>query len=103
MESRKDILMNTDLYTETFTRAAQDRILSLLVDLPPDGLAAAEQFVQLLRKYVAAPAATKSGRISYHYPTILLPASSLDAWVNLTETGYPGDALADTEAIYDEV
>jgi hypothetical protein len=51
----------------------------------------------------AIAAKMQSSDPPYHYPTISLPASSLDAWLNLTETGYPGDALADTEALYDEV
>jgi len=95
--------MNTDIYGAIAAKTTQDRILSLLADLPPDGLAAAEQFVALLHKYVITPTAMRSYDPPYRYPTISLPASSLDAWLNLTETGYPGDALADTEALYDEV
>jgi prevent-host-death family protein len=37
------------------------------------------------------------------YPTVANPISSLDAWVDLLPEGYDGDALADTEALYDEV
>ena len=37
------------------------------------------------------------------YHTICLSASSLDWWLNLTPSGYEGDALLDTEAIYDQV
>ncbi len=37
------------------------------------------------------------------YPTVATPASSLNAWVNLIPDGCGGDALADTEALYDEV
>ena len=37
------------------------------------------------------------------YPTVAKPISSLDAWVDLLPEGYDGDALADTEALYDEV
>jgi hypothetical protein len=95
--------MNTDIQGAIAVKTTQDRILSLLADLPPDGLAAAEQLVTLLHKYVNTPIAMQSYDPPYHYPTISLPASSLDAWLNLTETGYPGDALADTEALYDEV
>ncbi len=39
----------------------------------------------------------------YLYPTVALPASSLEAWTKLLDEGYGGDALADTEALYDEV
>jgi prevent-host-death family protein len=37
------------------------------------------------------------------YPTVANPVSSLDAWVELLPKGYDGDALADTEELYDEV
>ncbi len=38
----------------------------------------------------------------YRYPSVGMPVSSLDAWMNLITVGYEGDALADTEAVYDE-
>jgi prevent-host-death family protein len=37
------------------------------------------------------------------YPTVANPVSSLDAWVDLLPEGYDGDALADTEELYDKV
>jgi prevent-host-death family protein len=37
------------------------------------------------------------------YPTVAAPASSLNAWMDLIPDGCGGDALADTEALYDEV
>ena len=37
------------------------------------------------------------------YPTVTPPASSLTAWKDLMPEGCGGDALADTEALYDEV
>jgi len=39
----------------------------------------------------------------YRYPTVPMPVSSLDVWMNLLPEGYEGDALADTEALYEEV
>jgi prevent-host-death family protein len=36
------------------------------------------------------------------YPTVAAPASSLNAWKDLIPEGCGGDALADTEALYDE-
>ena len=95
--------MNADIRTEISVKAAQDRILALLTSLPPEGLAATEQFLDLLRKYVVYPSAPQSDLLPYHYPTVSLPASSLDDWLNLPAAGYAGDALADTEALYDEV
>jgi hypothetical protein len=31
-----------------------------------------------------------------------MPASTLDDWLNLVPEGYEGDALMDTEALYEE-
>ncbi len=51
---------------------------------------------------------TASSETQYHprpgaqYPTVATPPSSLKNWHDLIE-GYEGDALADTEALYDEV
>jgi hypothetical protein len=38
----------------------------------------------------------------YVYPSVPCPAATIDAWMNLLPEGYEGDALADTEALYDE-
>jgi hypothetical protein len=37
------------------------------------------------------------------YPTVPVPAASPDGWLDLVPEGYEGNALADTEALYDEV
>ena len=42
-------------------------------------------------------------RPGVHYPTVANPPSSLKNWHNLIQDGCGGDALADTEALYDEV
>jgi hypothetical protein len=39
----------------------------------------------------------------YRYPSVPMPVSSLDVWMNLLSEGYEGDALVDTEALYEEV
>ena len=44
----------------------------------------------------------KEEKVLYLYPTIAVPPSTLDGWMNLLSEGYDGDALADTEALYDE-
>jgi len=36
------------------------------------------------------------------YPTVENPSTSLTAWLDLIPGGCGGDALADTEALYDE-
>lgn len=43
---------------------------------------------------------TAEPRPPYQYPTITVPASSLEVLSRLLDVGYEGDALADTEAIY---
>lgn len=83
----------------TTPSAALTHLQDLLVDLPPDRLTLVEQFVQSLRGPALKAAAE---RPAYLYPTVTLPAASLDNWLNLSPTGYDGDALADSEALYDE-
>ncbi len=39
----------------------------------------------------------------YWYPTVVLPAKALDGLARILPDGYAGDALADSEALYDEV
>lgn len=87
----------------------QDRIIPLLDDLPPESLTVVEQFVKFLRdqvrrgRVVVTSPEKKEESPPYRYPTVAAPPSTLDAWVNLVPEGYEGDALADTEALYDEV
>ena len=78
------------------TQLSKRRIVELLDELPPESLKMVEQFVRFLRQQ--GPVA-----LGQRYATILAPASSLDAWAGLLPEGYVGDALADTEALYDEV
>lgn len=80
-------------------RQVRKRILRLLNDLPPDRLALAERFVQFLHEQ--AQAVVDRERLPV-YPTIVAPPSSLSKWASLIREGYVGDALADTESLYDE-
>ncbi len=73
----------------------QDKVVSTST-LPIDNEAFARHMVANLRE-VSEPKAQV-----YCYPTVSVPASSLDGWVNLIE-GYEGDAVTDTEALYEEV
>lgn len=82
--------------TAVFTQEARQRIQNLLKDLPFESLTAIEQFVRFVRYQPYSFSEP-------NYPTVSLPASSLDAWTNLLSEGYEGDALLDTEALYDEV
>jgi hypothetical protein len=94
----------------TSVQETERRIRSLLHDLPAESLAVVEQFVAFLRRQSEqGRAVTVSEREEeaehppYRYPTVSVPPSSLDAWMDLVPEGYDGDALADTEALYDEV
>ena len=84
---------------------AQQRILTLLDDLPPEGVAVAEQFMQFLHEVVQQGTSLReigqpvAPRVFAH-PVIGLPSASLLAWSNLAWAGYEGDALADSEALY---
>lgn len=86
--------------------ATQSRILTLLDGLPPESLAVVERFVQFLHEQArhGQPVVAISEQEEtpvYHYPTVPLPASILDGLVGVMPP-VGGDALADTEALYDE-
>ena len=93
--------------TPTLVQRTKRKIDELLEDLPLQSLVVGEQFVRFLREQAqrGQPVVTASGEkpASFRYPTVQVPASSLEAWTDLLPEGYNGDALADTEALYDEV
>ena len=73
----------------------KEKISTLLDDLSTEDLKSVEAFVRFLRQggqSIPGP----------RYPTVENPASSLHAWLDLVPDGYDGDALTDTEALYDE-
>lgn len=74
----------------------RQRINELLDELPLQRLQSVEHFVRYLRQQEPAS-------LGPQYPTVENAASSLGAWLDLVPDGYDGDALADTEALYDEV
>ena len=81
---------------QTAPQETKARIRQLLDELPPAKLTSVEDFVLFLREYGSLLTASR-------YPTVENPASSLSAWLDLIPDGCGGDALADTEALYDEV
>jgi len=88
-------------------RAVQNRILTLLEDLPPESLTLVERFVQFLQEQArqgqpVVIAFEQEEHPPYRYPTVPVPASALDGLVGIMPP-VGGDALADTEALYDEV
>ena len=89
-------------------QSTRQTILDLLDELPPERLTVVETLVRLVRDQaqrgkpgIVAP--DSAGLPCFRYPTVPVPACSLDKWMDLVPQGYKGDALADTEALYDEV
>ena len=76
------------------TQVTKQRISELLDELSPESLQTGEQFVRFLRQQGSLVSEPR-------YPTVENPASSLSAWLDLVPEGCGGDALADTEALYD--
>ncbi len=94
--------MSTLVQDET----AKSAIRALLDDLPPESLAVVRQFVEFLRQKAqqgqpVTSAAVKESHPPYLYPTVSTPIANMQALVGVLEKGYEGDALADTEALYD--
>ncbi len=97
--------MDTHTSTQTL-QTTQNRILALLGDLPSESLTVVEQFVRFLREQArtARPVVITPTEEPppFRYPTVPLPPSVLDGLVGIMPP-VGGDALADTEALYDEV
>ncbi|MBI3913902.1 MAG: hypothetical protein HY327_06920 [Chloroflexi bacterium] len=92
---------------ETLTKspeAIKKRIAILLADFPPDRLDFVEQLVLFLHEQTQTPATrvTREKRAPYLYPTVPVSVTTLNAWMNLLPNGYEGDALADSEAVYED-
>lgn len=81
------------------------KITRLLDDLPAASLTIVEQFVEFVhdqaRQGKSIRAAADHDSVPYRYPTVFLSPSVLDGLVGLMPP-VGGDALAETEAIYDE-
>lgn len=84
--------------------ASRQRIQTLLEEMPAENLPFLEQFLQLINHYNPSltPPSEQKQETPYRYPTVAMPASSLRGWSQILEEGYEGDALADSEAIYDD-
>jgi hypothetical protein len=93
---------NANVQTST-----QSRVAALLEDLPPESLTLVERFVQFLhdqarRGQPVGSVSVGEERPPYVYPTVPLPTSVVDGLIGIVPP-VGGDALADTEALYDEV
>ena len=84
----------------------KQKIEVLLDTLTLDNLVAVQRFVEFLNEQVQQGqpivADTNEEKPPYLYPTVPLPASALEGLIDLMPP-VGGDALADTEALYDEV
>jgi len=99
--------MSENAGTQKSARATRNRIIALLEDLPPESLALVERFIQILRDQArrgqpVGSVPVRDKRPPYVYPTVPLSASVLDGLIGIMPP-VEGDALADTEALYDEV
>jgi hypothetical protein len=77
-------------------QSTRERIATLLNDLPSESLLLVEQFVRSLKE---KPARREQSR----YPIVFVPAGKVALWETILSEGYDGDALADTESLYDDV
>lgn len=84
----------------------KQKITRLLDDLPPDSLTMVEQFVTFLHQQQIQQdrlnvITAREGTL-YRYPTVDNDPSTLGAWLDILSQGYEGNAVADSEALYDE-
>jgi hypothetical protein len=81
----------------------RQKIIALLDDLPADSLPMVETFIRFMQTQQPDKTSEKSEQTPWLYPTVPVSPESLMKWTELLTSGYEGDALADTEALYDEV
>lgn len=84
----------------------RQKIDELLNTLPPENLVIVQRFIEFVREQArrGQPIGMTKARETppEYYPTVPVPLSTLDGLVDLMPP-VGGDALADTEALYDEV
>ncbi len=79
-------------------------LTSLLADLPPESVQVLEQFARFLREQARLGQRIevdqgKDKQQPYLYPTVSVPASSLDGLIGIMPP-VGGDALEDSESLY---
>lgn len=99
--------MRTHDKTPAAPNKVQARILSLLADLPPEGQVLVEQFARFVHEQAqrgqsVATAPMPGKQVPYMYPTVPVPHSVINGLIGLWPP-VGGDALEDSEALYDEV
>jgi hypothetical protein len=111
LKEKRSIKMSVNVQRTTI----QQQILTLLDRLPIEHVVLIEQFARFLYEQFQQKSyfgwdeidSTKSDvtptTTNMTYPLITVPADSLGVWINLSPKGYEGNALDDTEALYNEV
>jgi hypothetical protein len=106
-ESAMSTVTSTAADTVAPPKEVKQRIVQLLDRLPAESLMVLEQFVRFLddqaqRGQRQSSVSETPEKSRFRYPTVPLPASFLDNLIGIMPA-VGGDALADTEALYDEV
>lgn len=86
--------------TTLTSHETRERIIALVQSLPAENLPIVEAFIRFVQAQQVA--ALTQPAMPWRYPTVAAPAVSLENWLHLLDEGYEGDALADTEAVFDE-
>lgn len=80
-----------------------EKIVTLLEQLPPGAVMMLQEIFELLARQQSVPVVEPApGMHPYRYSTVVVPADEVLKLAAETPVGYPGDALADTEALYDQ-
>ncbi len=92
--------------------AARDRLNKLLDQLPAESLPVVEAFLRFLNRLdveqksvvLTEPQFVEDERPSDCRPTVIVaPISTLREVIDILPDGYTGDALSDTQVLYDEI
>lgn len=96
------------MLTQTQTTSAPrteivEKIATLLEQLPPGAVMTLQEIFELLARQQSAAAAESTARLHpYRYSTVVVPTGETLRLAAETPIGYSGDALTDTEALYDQ-
>lgn len=85
--------------TTLTSHETRERIIALVQSLPAESLPIVEAFVRFVQAQQVATLTQPA--TPWRYPTVAAPTAVLDRLTGLL-SDVEGDALADTEALYDE-
>jgi hypothetical protein len=80
----------------------RQKIIALIDELPAASLPLVETFIRFMQTQQPDKTSEKSKQTPWLYPTVPVAPESLDRLIGIM-SDVEGDALLDTEAIYDEV